>query len=99
MAQPQLPFSGAEQETLKQMAAGSLRRQYRLEEGDVRSRDYIPGQQGFRMHPQGMEINKLTIRLNAGAPTGGDSGDVVLDTTNSRLYVKVGATWKYAALT
>lgn len=99
MPAPQPQFSSAEVETLKQMAAGSLRRQYRLEEGDVRSRDYIPGQQGFRQHPQGMEINKLTIRLNAGAPTGGDSGDVVLDTTNSRLYVKVGSTWKYAALT
>lgn len=99
MAQQQFPFTIAEQETLKQVATGSFRRQYRMEEGDLRSRDYLPGSQGYRIHPQGMEINKLTIRLNAGAPTGGDSGDVVLDTTNSRLYVKVGSTWKYAALT
>lgn len=36
---------------------------------------------------------------NAGAPTGGADGDIVIDTTNSRLYVKIGGTWKYAALT
>ena len=38
----------------------------------------------------------------AGTPTGGGSlvnGAFVLDSTNSRLYVRVGGAWKYAALT
>jgi hypothetical protein len=34
-----------------------------------------------------------------GTYTGGTSGLMGVDTTNSRLYVKVGATWKFAALT
>jgi hypothetical protein len=41
----------------------------------------------------------IRTRVNAGAPTGGDSGDLVVDTTNSRIYCKVAGTWKYAALT
>lgn len=41
----------------------------------------------------------LRIRTTSGAPTGGVSGSIALDTTNSRLYAKVGGTWKYAALT
>lgn len=41
----------------------------------------------------------FNIPKNAGAPTGGSSGGMVLDTTNSRIYFKVGSTWKYAALT
>lgn len=41
----------------------------------------------------------LRVRLTSGAPSGGASGSVALDTTNSRAYFKVGGTWKYAALT
>ena len=45
------------------------------------------------------------IQSCAGAPTGvpaapyTNAGAVIVDTVNSRLYVLVGATWKYAALT
>ena len=42
----------------------------------------------------------------AGVPSDGDlvagmqqSGALILDTTNSRIYFRVGTTWKYAALT
>lgn len=41
----------------------------------------------------------------AGAPSGTpynattSSAPIVIDTTNSRIYVRIGASWKYAALT
>jgi hypothetical protein len=48
----------------------------------------------------------LITRTKAGIPADGDlpagmqqSGCMVLDTTNSRVYFRVGSTWKYAALT
>lgn len=43
--------------------------------------------------------------VKAGVPADGDfratppSGTIAVDTTNSRLYARVGSTWKYAALT
>ena len=44
------------------------------------------------------------IMVKAGVPSDADfgtdaSGNICLDTTNSRIYFRVGATWKYAALT
>lgn len=99
MADMQEPGAPNDQETLTQLARGSFRRKFVQDEADIRARSYKPSTQGWRITPQGMEVNKLTIKLVAGAPTGGDSGDVALDTTNSRFYVKVGSTWKYAALT
>jgi hypothetical protein len=41
----------------------------------------------------------VRTKPNAGVPTGGASGDLVVDTTNNRIYCNVGGTWKYAALT
>lgn len=41
----------------------------------------------------------VRTRTTAGAPTGGSSGDIAVDTTNSRIYVNVSGTWKYASLT
>lgn len=43
--------------------------------------------------------NGIRTRTTAGAPTGGASGDIAIDTTNSRVYCNVSGTWKYAALT
>ena len=52
------------------------------------------------------QISGDGLLLKAGAPSDADfpgsaglSGMMALDTTNSRLYVRVGSTWKYAALT
>ena len=44
------------------------------------------------------------IKVTAGVPSDIDfgvdtSGNICLDTTNSRIYFRVGTTWKYAALT
>lgn len=47
----------------------------------------------------------ITTKIKAGIPADGDftatpeSGTIAVDTTNSRIYVRVGSTWKYAALT
>lgn len=47
----------------------------------------------------------VTILVKAGAPADTDyestppDGAQAIDTTNSRFYVRVGGTWKYAALT
>jgi hypothetical protein len=39
-----------------------------------------------------------TLQIS-GAPSGGNDGDLVVDKTNNRLYVKVSGTWRYATLT
>ena len=46
----------------------------------------------------------LAIKTKAGAPVDADftnpiDGMLAVDTTNSRLYVRVGDTWKFTALT
>jgi hypothetical protein len=48
----------------------------------------------------------IVTKTKAGAPSDSDleagmqqSGAMILDTTNSRIYFRVGSTWKYAALT
>jgi hypothetical protein len=46
----------------------------------------------------------LTTKIKAGVPTDADTatdadGTILIDTTNSRIYVRVGGTWKYATLT
>ena len=46
----------------------------------------------------------IQMKVKAGVPTDADftidaSGNCILDTTNSRIYFRVGTTWKYAALT
>lgn len=41
----------------------------------------------------------LRTRVTAGAPTGGASGDLAIDSTNNRIYCNVAGTWKYANLT
>lgn len=41
----------------------------------------------------------LTAVLGAPASTDGVDGEMRIDTTNSRLYVKVLGTWKYTSLT
>lgn len=43
---------------------------------------------------------QLRIPSISGTPTASlDSGSIILDTTNSRIYFRVGTSWKYAALT
>lgn len=47
---------------------------------------------------------EMAVPIKAGVPADSDftvdqSGNVCLDTTNSRIYFRVGSTWKYAALT
>lgn len=51
-------------------------------------------------------LDGLVTKVKAGIPTDSDlvagmqqSGAFILDTTNSRIYFRVGTTWKYAALT
>jgi hypothetical protein len=48
-----------------------------------------------------VDANTEGIRTKAqsGSPSGGMSGDLIVDTTNTRLWVKVGSTWRYASLT
>lgn len=41
----------------------------------------------------------IRTKVNAGVPSGGGSGDIWVDSTNSRIYCNVAGTWKYAALT
>lgn len=48
--------------------------------------------------------NGIVTYTKAGAPVDGDfttaqDGMVVVDTTNNRIYVRIGGVWKYAALT
>lgn len=51
-----------------------------------------------------LDPGSLNLQTKAGVPVDGDAisgaqdGDVIVDTTNSRLYVRVGGTWKYAGL-
>jgi len=47
-----------------------------------------------------VDANAQGIRTatGIGAPSGGESGDIKVDTLNNRLYVKVGANWRYATL-
>lgn len=49
-------------------------------------------------------LNGVVTKVKAGIPTDADfdneqSGMIAVDTTNSRIYVRVGTTWKFAALT
>lgn len=51
-----------------------------------------------------LDMTQINLPVKAGVPADGDeydphSGDAILDTTNSRIYFRVGSTWKYAALT
>jgi hypothetical protein len=43
----------------------------------------------------------FAVPINAGAPAAGDgkSGSLAGDTTNTRLWVKLGSTWRYVTLT
>jgi len=54
----------------------------------------------FAVEPGGASVGKFRlVATSAGAPTGGTNGDMVVDTTNNRFYIRVGGTWRYAALT
>ncbi len=49
-------------------------------------------------------LNGVVTKVKAGAPIDGDfnnpqSGMIAVDTTNNRIYVRVGTTWRFAALT
>jgi len=50
-------------------------------------------------------VDGIQTRVKAGVPADGDftatvaSGTIAVDSTNSRIYIRVGTTWKYAALT
>lgn len=50
-------------------------------------------------------LDGVSTKVKAGIPVDGDfrdvpgSGTLAVDTTNNRLYVRVGSTWRYAALT
>lgn len=50
------------------------------------------------------KASSLNLQVKAGAPADGDitggaeDGDVVVDTSNSRIYVRVGGTWKFVAV-
>ena len=46
-----------------------------------------------------IEGNLRCANTGSGAPADGDDGDIYIDTTNNRLYVKISGNWKYAALT
>jgi hypothetical protein len=47
---------------------------------------------------------RITGKLNtsatvSGTPSGGNSGDIVIDTTANKLWIKFGANWKSVTLT
>ena len=47
----------------------------------------------------GSITNQVNVKTNAGVPTGGADGDMILDITNFRIYFKINGAWKYASLT
>jgi hypothetical protein len=89
-------------EILKQFANGSLRHKIKVEQGDIRSTNYIAGSQGWRITPTSLEIynaDPVVIPKKAGTPTGGVSGQMVLDTTAHKLWINEAGTYKYINLT
>ena len=48
-----------------------------------------------------LDRQRFAVPVNAGAPLSGDgaTGSLAGDSTNNRLWVKIGGTWKYTALT
>lgn len=48
-----------------------------------------------------LERERFGVPVNAGAPvsTDGSSGSLAGDTTNTRLWVKLGSTWRYVVVT
>lgn len=52
-----------------------------------------------------VDPNRATALAKAGVPSdsdipeGAQSGNIVIDTTNNRIYARVGSTWRYATLT
>jgi hypothetical protein len=60
-----------------------------------------------RLAPASLQsVGGIVTKVKAGIPVDSDfvagiqqSGLIAVDTTNNRLYVRVGTTWKYAALT
>jgi len=55
--------------------------------------------------PQKLAPASLNIQVKAGTPADGDivygaaDGDIVIDTAANKIWVRVGASWKYASLT
>ena len=45
------------------------------------------------------ELNTTATVSSGSTPTGGSSGDMVLDTTNGKLWINFAGTWKAATLT
>lgn len=81
------------------MSIGSLRTEADLERW----------MRGAMHRPGWLHMAQITgekpIRTKAGVPSDADyatqppDGTPVIDSTNNRLYVRVGGAWKYAALT
>lgn len=79
-------------DVLRLFSFGSLRRRVRVEQGgDIQGTDSASG---WKLRP-----TAIVISTKGGVPTGGENGQIVLDTTDNRLYINVNGTWKYAALT
>jgi len=55
--------------------------------------------------PQKLDPASLNLQVKNGTPDDSDivgaaaSGDIVVDTAANKLWIRVGATWKYASLT
>jgi hypothetical protein len=55
---------------------------------------------GGNVQATGSIVGNLRSANNgSGAPSGGSDGDIYVDTTNNRLYIKIAGTWRYSALT
>ena len=48
---------------------------------------------------EGIAAVESKVTAGSGPPSGGNSGDVYVDLTNSRIYANISGTWKYATLT
>lgn len=57
-----------------------------IQDGSIGNRHYHPGE-------------SCNTKMSSGIPSGGRNGDIVIDSTLHRLYVKYGGGWHYAALT
>lgn len=47
---------------------------------------------------EAIEAIEAKITSGSGAPSGGNSGDIYIDITNSRIYANISGVWKSAAL-
>lgn len=53
----------------------------------------------LRKRVEALERDSFSAPVVAGVPTGGDNGSLAGDSTNTRLWMKVGGVWRYVTLT